>query len=205
MPTQPDVDEGADRLRVPDGGDAAHLLAGDPLDELVPRALDAAPGHVCQHGKSARVDAVRAAAHHEKRHVVNREDQAVGDLSCRAPQFAAAAAAAVGTADGSSVTSPATPFEARVLTTCCTTGCTAAASFALHRDQHPGDHVIVPESLDQQVLLPSFWPNSDQGGPAATRVSPGLRVVLPVADAAVLDDRPFTLTSGQAAPPRHSP
>ena len=87
MPAQPDVDESADRLRVPHGSDAARLLAGDPLDELVPGAPDAAPGHARQPGQPARVDTVRAAAHHEKRHVAGRENQAVGNFSRRAPKL----------------------------------------------------------------------------------------------------------------------
>ena len=77
-----DVDEGADRLGVADGGDAADGLAGVPRGRT-PAVARAIAGDAEQGGDLRLVDPVRAAGQHEQRVAGDVEDQAVGDRAHR--------------------------------------------------------------------------------------------------------------------------
>ena len=77
VPGQLDVDEGADRLGVPDRGDAADRLAGVPADEL--RGGPGEGRDAEQGGHLRLLDPVGAAGEHEQRVAADVEHQAVGD------------------------------------------------------------------------------------------------------------------------------
>jgi hypothetical protein len=80
-----DVDEGADRLGVADGGDAADRVAGVLADEV--RCGAAQPRDAEQPGDGDLVDAVRTAGEHQQRlglvAVAHGEDEAVDDRADR--------------------------------------------------------------------------------------------------------------------------
>ena len=78
------VDDGAQRRRMPRGGDAADRLAGGLAHLLRRRTLDLAEAET--RGERCGVDAVGAARHDEERLAVAEEDQAVGDRADLDPE-----------------------------------------------------------------------------------------------------------------------